>query len=109
MSEKQENKDVIQNRSVEEQLEFVYSRLGRIEDMLYTILERNEQLKQYMGIAEMKDLLSCSRGFIYLLIEDGLLPEPYRLRGKNIWKRKEVLPHIEKALAKSSSQTNNDQ
>lgn len=108
MSEKQNNDGITnQNRSVEEQLEFIDNRLGRIEAMLFTVLERHETLKQYMGLPEMKDLLSCSRGFIYALVEDGLLPEPYKLRGKTIWKRKEVIPHIEQALTKVS-QTNTD-
>ena len=75
-------------------------RLNRLE-MLLIELKTNvesEDVPPYLSHCDMECLLRCKKTFIYTLMDQGILPRPYKLMGKNLWKRSEVLSAIEKAM-----------
>ena len=73
-------------------------RLNRLEALITQIANTAKIEAPYLSLDDMECLLRCKRTFVYELVKDGVLPAPYKLRGKNLWKRSEVLPAIDKAL-----------
>ena len=82
------------------ELAVIIQRLDRLEALFINLVDKvnMEDIPYLLGQSDMEHLLRCKRSYIHTLIENSILPKPYKIGGKNLWKRSEVLPAIDKAM-----------
>jgi predicted DNA-binding transcriptional regulator AlpA len=58
----------------------------------------NKTEKEFLTVADLKEMLSISEITAWRWVQQGNLPTPFYISRRKYWKRQDVIDHIDKSM-----------